>query len=272
MTEPLFAPLEAFDSPSVVEDIKDERFAALYDDTPANPLPNGKWVAEFKAPAGVSDRLFREVVSATYTAYIGCRGIPSIDDIHRYVTKAISKAKISEITLTEEFAKAITSRGIPWNTNEFTGISAAQQYAIAILTNPANQHKKLSTKLQAAGVTYAQYRAWLKQPTFSKYLNDLTEGMLNDHIPDLHTKLMEKALDGDLKAIQYVYELNGRHDPNKQQIQDLNRVVEMLIEVVSRNVTDPTTLTRIANEMQLVMQGKNLPPTTTIKGEIANGN
>lgn len=239
-------------------------FELIVPDKPIGIPDGGKFPANLAKPDGTSEGVFRHIISAAYTAFIGCRNIPTVDQIYDYSDKRVSKAKISEVTLTEEFQFAMRSRGVPWNNEEYNGISAAQSYAIQILTNPVHEKKTLQAKLKLAGITYTQYRAWLKQPTFSRYLNNLTEGMLSDHAGDLHTKLMQKALDGDLNSIKYVHELSGRHDPNRQQIEDLNRVVDILVEIITEEVKDQETLQRIANKMQIAMA-----KTNTIKGALS---
>lgn len=260
MTALMDDPFDDFGMGLVTDDIEEEEPLIYIPD----PIESAKRAVGYSVPEGVSDKTFRHIISAAYTAYVGCRGIPSVDDIYHYSDKRVTKAKISAVTITPEFIEAMQSRGISWRPDDYTGISAAQQYAIQIITNPVHEKKTLQQKLKLAGITYTQYRAWLKQPTFERYLNKLTEGMLSDHIGDLHTALMQKALAGDLNSIKYVHELNGRHDPNRQQIEDLSRVVDMLVEIITQEVTDPETLTRIANKMQIATAKVN------IKGEIAN--
>lgn len=227
------------------------------------PVGNRHYVG-LRIPKGTSERVFRNVIGAAYTAWVGSQGtkLPSVEDMHRYYPET-TKRKIASVVATEEFVEAIRDRGIPWVSGDFrSGLSPTQQFAISIITNPTDK-RGLKAKLATAGVTYAQYRAWLKDPLFSKYMNQITEGMLVDHVGDLHTALMNKALAGDLNAIKYVYELNGRFDPASRQMADVAILVEKIIEIVVRNVTDPATLTRIQVEMQGVLRGN------TIKGEIS---
>lgn len=226
-----------------------------------SPVGNRHYVG-LRIPKGHSERVFRNVISAAYTAWVGNRGsLPSVDDVHRYYPE-VAKRKISAILATDEFAEAIRNRGIPWNNGNYrAGLTATQQFAISIITNPTDK-RSLKNKLASAGVTYPQYRAWLKDPLFSRYLNSLTEGMLVDHVGDLHTALMNRALNGDLAAIKYVYELNGRFDPASRQMADVSVLVEKIIEIVMRNVSDPVVLSKIAGEMRGVISGP------TIKGEI----
>ena len=223
---------------------------------PELPKPlEKKQAAGLVVPAGIGERTFRHVVGAAYTAYIAGKGIPTVDEIYSFSDKKVTKAKIAEITITDEFAEAMQARGVSWRPDDYSGISAAQAYAIQILTNPVHEKKTLQAKLKLAGVTYTQYRAWLKQPTFNRYLNNLVEGMLTDHQGDIHTVVMNKALNGDLNAIKYIDELTGRYDPNHRQVEDMRFIVDKLVEIVTSEVKDPETLTRIANKLSITMSG-----------------
>lgn len=223
---------------------------------PELPKPlEKKQTAGLVVPQGIGDKTFRHVVGAAYTAYIACKGIPSVEEIYSFSDKKVTKQKIAEVTITDEFAEAMQARGVSWRPDDYTGISAAQAYCIQILTNPVHEKKTLGAKLKLAGVTYTQYRAWLKQPTFNRYLNNLVEGMLTDHQGDIHTVVMNKALSGDLAAIKYIDELTGRYDPNHRQVEDLRLIVDKLIEVVTSEVKDQETLTRIANKLSITMTG-----------------
>jgi hypothetical protein len=229
------------------------------------PTPVGaRHYVGLRIPKGHSERIFRNVISAAYTAWVGNRGtmLPSVDDIHRYYPEC-AKRKISAIIATEEFGEAIRNRGLPWNSGDYrAGLTSTQQFAISIITNPTDK-RGLKAKLASAGVTYSQYRAWLKDPVFNRYMNTITEGMLSDHTGDLHTALMNRALNGDLNAIKYVYELNGRFDPASRQMQDVSVLVERIIEIVIKNIHDPVVLNKITGEMRGVIAGN------TIKGEIS---
>lgn len=228
------------------------------------PIEKGKQEVKFAIPSSVGEKTFRHIVGAAHTAYVGVRGIPTVQQIYDYSDKRVTMKTISACVLTDEFKDAMEQRGIPWRPDDYSGISTEQMYCISILTDPTHKAKTLTQKLRLAGISYSKYRNWLKQPTFSRYLNNLTEGMLTDHVGDLHTVLMSKALAGDLNSIKYVHELSGRHDPNQQQVKDLEKIVDALVEIISQEVTDQTTLTRIANKMSLVMAS-----ATSIKGELA---
>lgn len=236
----------------------------LGDDPRLEILPvgvGGQHVANLIPPAGYKESEFRRVVGAAYTAYTYDGSLPNVNRIHEIVGARISKKKIGEIIDTEEFKLTMIQRGVEWT--DSAGLTGQQMLALQVLTNPTDK-RDLRAKLKSIGVTYPQYRGWLKQPLFNGYLNKVTEGMLTEHIGDFNTVLANKALGGDLGALKLAYELSGRYDPNHQQVTDMKAVMQALIEIVTRNVKDPEVLTRISNELHLTMVSHNI-----IKGEIA---
>lgn len=239
----------------------------LFDDAEevTRPVPVLRHEIRFDAPEGVTEHQFRTVVGAAYTAYTMDGVVPDQERIRTLVGKKnYTKRLISRIIDTENFKNAMLTRGVPWKNSD--GLSAQQMYTLQILTNPTDR-RELRAKLKSAGVTYPQYRAWLNQPHFSRYLSTVTENMLQQHIPDFNTVLTNRALAGDVNALKFAYELSGRHDPNRKEVLDLQVIVNALLEVITRNITDPAQLMRIQSELQLTLVAKNV-----IKGEITNGN
>jgi len=237
----------------------------LFDDTEEveRPVPVVRHQIRFDAPSGITETQWRTIVGAAYTAYTMDRVVPDQERIRALTGKRYTKKLISQAIDTENFKNAMLTRGVPWKNGD--GLSAQQMYTLQILTNPTDR-RELRAKLKSAGVTYPQYRAWLNQPHFSRYLSTVTENMLKDHIPDFNTVLTNRALAGDVNALKFAYELSGRHDPNHKDVLDLQVIVNALLEVITRNITDPEQLMKIQAELQLTLVAKNV-----IKGEIANG-
>jgi hypothetical protein len=136
-------------------------------------------------------------------------------------------------------------------------LSPEQFFAVGIITN-ASDRRPLNAKLKSAGITYAQYRAWLKQPHFRDYIGKVGEDLLGEHVADVHTRLTERATSGDIQAIKLYYELTGRHDPNRQQMIDLQYIIGLLLEVITRYVPDVNTLAKINRDIEKVMAGGRL--------------
>lgn len=179
---------------------------------------------------------------------------PSIDDILGGVE--LSPARIRKYTNSDSFHLRLQLRGIPWpdgwlDTAEAEVVSAKltpiQMVALGILSDPTSRGS-LKSKLERIGVSYSQYRNWMNNTEFAKAMNQIGEKMVVDNIATVHQSLVGKAQAGDVQAMKLFYEVSGRHDPMRQQSLDLNRIVALLLEVITRNVTDIGTLTRIQDE------------------------
>lgn len=203
----------------------------------------------FESPAGVGKQTFIDVVAAATAAYNIKRRVPTVEEISAHTNREAKT--ISRVIVTPEFKELMRNRGYPFDHVKMT---PEQVWAAAILTDPTNK-KPLSAKLKQAGITMATYRAWLKQPHFKEYVETISEQMLGEHIQDVHTMVVNKATSGDLTAAKMYYELNGRLDPNKQQMTDLNGVIGLLLEVITRYVTDVGVLTKINKDIDVLLSG-----------------
>lgn len=202
-----------------------------------------------KIPNNVNPETFRRVLAGATAAYSILKKTPTVDQIAGYC--ACRPASINKVIVTPEFKALMSARGFPWH---HAKLSPTQIYAVQILTNPTNR-LPLARKLKMAGVSYATYRAWLKQPAFAEYITKISEDMLGEHVADVHTRVLEKATNGDIQAIKLYYELTGRHDPQKQQMVDLNGVIGLLLEVITRYVPDAVALGKITADIDLILSG-----------------
>lgn len=201
-------------------------------------------------PKGTSPAVFRGVVAGASAAYQLKKGVPTVEEISKYC--AHSPKTIGRVLATPEFKQLMKLRGYPFE--EVAKLSPEQYFAVQIMTDPSNK-KPLAAKLRQAGITMAQYRGWMKQPLFREYITKISEDMLGEHVADVHTMVLNKAVSGDLTAAKLVYELNGRHDPNKQQVVDLQNIIGLLLEIITRYVTDPKVLVNINKDIDLVLSG-----------------
>lgn len=205
------------------------------------------------APYGVSLETFRNVVSAAFTAYIHYKRLPSVDDITEFAN--VGKTTVLKVIQTEAFVQAIEDRGVVWRRT--SGLTPEQTYTLSVITNPTDK-RALGSKLKSCGVSYSKYRAWLKQPLFSKHIQQIAEDMLGDHMGDVHTAFLGQALNGNMKAIQLFYEMTGRHNPAQQQVVDLQRIIGLLLEIITKHVTNTDTLALISGDIEKVLT-KNTP-------------
>lgn len=200
-------------------------------------------------PANITPGMFTKVLAAASAAYSIKRDVPTVPEIAKF-TNAMP-ASISKVLMTPEFKTVMRNRGFPFDNVVLT---PEQQFAVSVITDPTNR-KPLGYKLKQCGISYPVYRAWLKQPHFAAYITKISEDMLGEHVADVHTKVLERATGGDIQAIKLYYELTGRHDPQRQQLVDLNGVIGLLLEVITRYVTDTNALSKITSDIDLILSG-----------------
>lgn len=209
----------------------------------ANPLPKG-----------VKRGAYEKICVMTEMHYRTNRGnIPTLEELIKLT--GLSERSIARTISSREFVKRMGRHGIRWEQNrKYPVLNPEQVLLIKYISDPTVK-LDLREKLKKAGIPYSVYRTWLTQPAFREALFSFAEDTLDAHTPDFNTKLVEKGLTGDLNAIRFIYELTGRHDPTKQQTIDFQRMVMLLVEIVTRNVRDPETLRRINSEMDNVIKG-----------------
>lgn len=202
-------------------------------------------IEKFRAPDGVNIDNFKNIISAAYTAYVGNGGLtPTIDDVSRY--SRCRKKTIARVLDTPEFLHAITARGVNWQKEK--GLSSVQMLALNVLTNPADR-RDIRAKLRSVGATYAQYQAWLREPLFRDKVNQLSEQMLGDNMINVHQALVNKASSGETRAIELYYQLTGRHDPAAKQVVEMQAIIRLLLEILTKRITDPKLLEQIADDI-----------------------
>ena len=216
-------------------------------------VPKDNWWVGLATPEGVSANWFRTLLNNSYMHYISTGESPTVDSLYGLTNGKFTKGKLAKIMATKEFKNGLKFRGIP--VNDTIGLTAEQGYVLSLLTDVTDR-RPVGAKLKQCGVSYAKYRAWLKQPAFSSYMQNVTENALTEHAGDINTVLVNKALNGDLNSIKYVHELSGRHDPNHQQLQDLRVVMDTIIESIMRHVKDTSTIQAINADINLALHGK----------------
>lgn len=178
----------------------------------------------------------------------------------------ITESRVLKVLSSSTFKKRMDAKGIWWpdNWNDTTSevarsLTPQQLAAVSVITDPTRR-EPLKDRLLAVGVTYAQYRNWLRNPVFKSALTKVGEELLTDSMASVHNSLTMRAMAGDTAAIKMFYEVSGRHDPNKQQLQDLGQIINLILEVITRRITDVGTVRNITNDIDLVLSGGKLEP------------
>ena len=210
--------------------------------------------------------IFQGVVVAVQEHYRVHSVIPSVEIILKTVPS--TKGSISKILGSEGFAKSMEMRGIPLTSS--AGLSPSQSILLSVLTNPADR-RTLQAKLKQVGISYHVYRNWLKQPHFHAAVSRESEELLRVHTGDVLTQLTSKAVAGDLNAIKMYLEVNGRHDPGSRQTVDVIGLMNQILEVISRRVSDPGVLAAIAGDFELLSAGRAVSESVATHNETVQG-
>lgn len=208
-------------------------------------------------PKNLEPEEFKAVLSAAYLAYIGgvsgagsAKGTAiGLNEVKRYLSVNLSDAKLQKVIESEAFKRAALARGVELAPRP--GITPEQDLALAIITDPT-AGVGLAQRLKKAGVTMAKYRAWLRQPVFRNYVQKLGDGVLKEFEHDIMNSLAGLAVDGDLNAIKYAFEVSGKHNPRDQQIMDVQAVMRSMMLIIQKHVKDPETLQAIGSEIMML--------------------
>lgn len=157
--------------------------------------------------------------------------------------------EVQEFLFTQEYRESMASMGIEIDPND-TGLTAEQIGFMVILSNIADG-KSLRSKLRDAGVTWAQYQVWMKQPAFKAYYEKTMQDTLKEAVPFAVQQLAAKAAAGDTAAGKLAFEITGFHDPaNKKQV-DAQMLMQIILDIIEEEVKDQKILLNIAAKFQL---------------------
>lgn len=188
--------------------------------------------------------------------------IPTIDKFDFMKGFGYGKKKTLDLLQSDELRTAVSRRGIPWpkeynpeRVQVLSTLSPQQQHAILVVTDPTRSDS-LRKRLELVGISYQTWRNWMRQPLFASSVTTLAEDVLVDNMASVHTSMTAKAMAGDVTAARLVYELSGRHDPSKQQMVDMARIIGLLLESLTRHVTDSTILERLGKDFDKILSGE----------------
>lgn len=212
------------------------------------------------------------VLAAVHILWMmGGNKLPTVKDICERA-RNVDPDDVDKILRHKRFRLMALGRGIQWpdnwNAAEHNGavlrshLRPEQAQVLALVLEPTKE--SFQAKLRRAGINAATWMGWLNEPMFAEAVRVSSENLLGASQAAIHASVVSGASAGNVQAQRLYYELTGRHDPAKQQMQDLQNVVRLLLEVITRHVTDPIVLNRINNDMDRVMNGHNLKEIETI--------
>lgn len=182
-----------------------------------------------------------------------------------------TKKYFRECMADERVQEALEERGISlrdfhvepgsWQSKALTPEQLLVANTMLDITDTRSEKKKL----QDLGVKTTQYQTWLRDPVFSNYLRTRAEAMLGDNQYDVHLALVSEAKAGNIKAIQYLNELNGRfisqagrNGNAESAVVNLQNMIVRIVEIVQDEVDDPATQLRISEKLAALTQGSIL--------------
>lgn len=208
-------------------------------------------------PKGIQRQAFDDVVSAVQAHFVEVGAFPAIRQVANRSGR--SQEVVAKVLATDEAIDLLEERGVSFDLRD--GLSQQQNLVLLLLADPGDR-RKVSTKLKDAGVPWATYLAWMKNPVFSEARRKLAEDNFANAVPDFVQKVVEKADDGDMAAVKLGLEMSGRFIPGQAQVQEANFVVQAIIEsVISVLADQPAIRERLLAEIEARAVGFRLGAT-----------
>lgn len=243
--------------PDAYEPTADEVEAILARQLARRPGPKpGDQTIQLREPAAATKRLFDAIITAAWALSLRGQEITAAA-VHAELPKSKSKnaiaATVAQVQAVLESAmgrRALADRGL--------ALSGEQEltYEMVATIRAMLDPRPLShaQRLRLAGVTAQEYQGFLTYPKFRHTLQESTEVALKGGIAQANARLVQQVEKGDLKAIQYLHQLTGYWDPNKQQTLDVQQIIQEMMAIIFKRVTDADTLMGIAAEVGLLQQ------------------
>lgn len=207
-----------------------------------------------KRQVHIKDEEFRSVCAAARTAYLAKGSLPTLDEINAVCN--VQRGRIAKVMVEPEFVQVMEASGINWRLNK--GLTSKQHYVLQVLTNPSDK-RAFGDRLRDAGVTYVEYKSWMRQPAFASLIENFATKALGDHLTVAHDSLLKQVEKGNTRALEFYYEMTGVYSRGSQQERDVQAVLTGVIDIIQRNVQDAGILADIASEIKTLMGG----PVTT---------
>ncbi len=162
---------------------------------------------------------------------------------------------VKEIQDRPAVKRMLKHRGIEIFDPDAGSFSTEQVSAAFVFLNVADT-RRLDVKLAEIGVTPTEFAGWQKNRRYARFLREQTEAHFDDAMAYAHMALMQKVMQGDMKAITLFYQISDRYTgPQNNEQQNVGLLMTKLLEVIQRNVEDPVILEKMGNELQAIASG-----------------
>ena len=136
-----------------------------------------------------------------------------------------------------------------------------KQLIVANMMLDLTDNRSDKKKLQDCGVTTSQYQMWLRDPNFSKYLQDRAEALIGDMQHEAMLSLADNVRAGKMDAIKYYHEMTGRYVQQSTANAaggsnvDFQNMVIRIVEIIIEEVDDPAVASRISDRLKGLVVG-----------------
>jgi hypothetical protein len=148
------------------------------------------------------------------------RGLPVVKFVDQYISSA---NKVPEADLNKTFVVAVN-----------------------LICDTLDKRSR-SAKLKLLGLSSKEFNAYLKNPAHREYYVLRINNSFKDADESAKLSLIRNIEAGDLQSIKYYYEFTGIHDPNKETVVNLNKIINLLMEILIRHVT-PDVIEAVGRE------------------------
>lgn len=164
--------------------------------------------------------------------------------------KRPSVTAITQFKRTDEYRKLMLEVGI--EVYDVSELTQEQISAISLLTNYSDPRSP-RMKLKSLGIPWVRYTAWMKQQAFNEAIRSVAGKALEESIPLAEVKIAEKAAEGDIKYIKFLFEITGRHNPAQQQLVDVQALMNVMIDAAQEvfGKADPALYQEFINTVRL---------------------
>jgi hypothetical protein len=197
-----------------------------------------------KAKLTIRDMNFVEFTRQFYMTHHS--GLPTIDEAAQAL--GYPTTELNYMLLNKNVQEAFEIRGIPWqhfNGNR-NGLTSTQVAAATVIMNFSDV-RPTAEKLDQLGLTPAQWQAWLQNPEFKAYVNNLASDNINNVRPEAVTQYTQHISKGNLKAIQHYFEVTGEF--GDQTSVNIQALLQMVVESIQKHVKDPLILASISADL-----------------------
>lgn len=167
----------------------------------------------------------------------------------------ISQDRIRAMWKKDVFRNALMARGIQIDLEDAKGILTMEQLTCANLLLNLHDKRTDRQKIKAmkdAGfeISSQQYHAWMRQPAFRDYITKRAEQLFKSSNFQAYKAVTQSIEEGDLAAVKLSWEMQGIYNPKVQVDVNVGDIIVKLLEIITRNVTDPDILQVIASEVE----------------------